>query len=332
MTVASAPSGGTSFAAFVGAWLTAVQPSLRPGTWRRYEQYARLHAVPALGHLPLCGVTPMQLQLLYAERLAAGCSPTSVRHLHRFLHRVFADAVRWRAAPNNPVEQANPPRVRRHEIRPLTAEQARRLLAGARGDRREALYVVALTTGMRQGELLALRWADVDLAAGRLAVRGSLHRDAGGGWTIQEPKTARSRRPVVLAPVAVRALAEHRHRQDAERRAAGARWEDTDFVFTNRVGRPLSSQNLVQRDFHPLLRRLGLPRVRFHDLRHTAATLLLQQGVHPKVVSEMLGHADVGVTLDIYSHVSPALHEAAAFALGALLDDRQGAAGPDRDG
>jgi integrase len=181
------------------------------------------------------------------------------------------------------------------------------------------LYVLALTTGMRQGELLALRWADVDLAAGRLAVRGTLHRGAGGGWTIQEPKTARSRRPVVLARVAVRALTAHRRRQDAEQRAAGPRWAEHGFVFTNRVGRPLSSQNLVQRDFHPLLRRLGLPQVRFHDLRHTAATLLLQQGVHPKVVSELLGHTDVGITLDLYSHVSPAMHAAAARALGDLL-------------
>jgi integrase len=310
--------GATSFGDFVRTWLTVVRPAVRPGTWRRYEQYARLHAVPALGELSLCDVTPLDLQLLYADRVAAGCSPTSVRHLHRLLHRVFVDAVRWGAAPDNPVKRASPPRVPRHEIQPLTAEQARQLLVGARGERNEALYVVALTTGMRQGELLALRWADVDLDRRRLAVRGSLHRGAGGGWTIQEPKTARSRRPVVLAPLAVRALTEHRGRQDAERQSAGG-WEDNDLVFPNRVGRPLANQNLIRRDFHPLLARLGLPRIRFHDLRHTAATLLLQQGVHPKIVSELLGHTDVGITLDLYSHVTPAMHEAAVLALGDLL-------------
>jgi integrase len=178
---------------------------------------------------------------------------------------------------------------------------------------------VALTTGLRQGELLALRWADVDLEGRRLAVRGSLHRPAGGGWTVEEPKTTRSRRPVVLAPLAVRALVAHRCRQGAERRAAGPRWADHDLVFPNRVGRPLANQNLISRDFRPLLERLGLPRIRFHDLRHTAATLLLEAGVHPKVVSELLGHADVGTTLDLYSHVSPAMHAAAAQALGELL-------------
>jgi integrase len=125
---------------------------------------------------------------------------------------------------------------------------------------------------------------------------------------------------VVLAPLAVRALAAHRHRQDVERRAAGSRWDDHDLVFPNRVGRPLANQNLIRRDFHPLLARLGLPRIRFHDLRHTAATLLLAEGVHPKIVSELLGHKEVDVTLNLYSHVTPAMHQAAAEALGKLLD------------
>jgi integrase len=301
-------------------WLTAVRPSLRPSTWRRYEQYARLHAVPLLGAHPLADIGPVDLQLLYANRIAAGCSPTSVGHLHRFLHRVFDQAVRWDAAPRNPAKLAAPPRAVRHEFRALTAAQCRRLLAGVRGDRLEALYVVALATGMRQGELLALRWADVDLAAGRLAVRGTLQRDQGGGWAVREPKTHRSRRQVALAPVAVAALRAHRDRQDAERRTVGSRWEDNDLVFANRVGRPLSAQNLVQRHFHPLLARLSLPRVRFHDLRHTAATLLLAEGVHPKIVSELLGHKEVDVTLNLYSHVTPAMHQAAAEALGKLLD------------
>jgi integrase len=243
-----------------------------------------------------------------------------VRHLHRFLHRVFDQAVGWDAAPRNPAKLAAPPRAVRHEFRALTAAQCRRLLAGVRGDRLEALYVVALATGMRQGELLALRWADVDLAAGRLAVRGTLQRDQGGGWAVREPKTHRSRRQVALAPVAVAALRAHRDRQDAERRTVGSRWEDNDLVFANRVGRPLSAQNLVQRHFHPLLARLSLPRVRFHDLRHTAATLLLAEGVHPKIVSELLGHKEVDVTLNLYSHVTPAMHQAAAEALGKLLD------------
>jgi len=136
---------------------------------------------------------------------------------------------------------------------------------------------------MRQGELLALRWADLDLPGRRLAVRGSLHRDPGGGWTIREPKTERSRRQVLLPPMAVKALQAHRLRQNAERLHAGPLWEENGLVFPNHVGRPPSSQNLLQRHFHPLLERLSLPKIRFHDLRHTAATLLLAEGVHPKM-------------------------------------------------
>jgi integrase len=177
---------------------------------------------------------------------------------------------------------------------------------------------------MRQGELLALRWADLDLPGRRLAVRGSLHRDPGGGWTIREPKTERSRRQVVLPPMAVKALQGHRLRQNTERLHAGPLWEENDLVFPNHVGRPLSSQNLVQRHFHPLLERLSLPKIRFHDLRHTAATLLLAEGVHPKIVSEMLGHTEIGITLNLYSHVTPAMHESATWALGRLLDQPSG--------
>ena len=308
-----------TLAAFMAQWLEAVRPPLRASTWRRYEQYARLHALPALGRLRLDEVGAAQLYRLYAERISAGCSPTSVRHLHRFLHLVFAHAVRWGEIVHNPVDRVDPPRTARHVFRTLTAEQAQAMLAALHGDRLRALYVLALTTGMRQGELFALRWADVDLPRRRLAVRGTLYRGRGGGWTIGDPKTVRSHRQVALAPFAVRALEAHRLLLAEERALAGDRWEDNDLVFPNRVGRPLSSQNFLRRHFRPLLQRLGLPPMRFHDLRHTAATLLLAAGVHPKVVSELLGHTSVGVTIDLYSHVTPVMHESAVQLLGELL-------------
>jgi integrase len=313
--------GGVTVDAFMAQWLEAVRPWLRASTWRRYEQYARLHALPALGALRLEEVGALQLHLLYAERLAAGCSPTSVRHLHRFLHRVFAHAVRWGEIAHNPVDRVDPPRVLRHEFRTLSVEQAQALLAALRGDRLHALYMLALTTGMRQGELFALRWADVDLPRRRLAVRGTLYRGTGGGWIIGEPKTARSRRQVVLSPPAVRALESHRALLDAERSRTGDRWEDNDLVFPNQVGRPMNNQNFIARHFRPLLQRAGLPLIRFHDLRHTAATLLLAADVHPKIVSELLGHASVTTTIDLYSHVTAVMHEAAALALGELLTE-----------
>ena len=189
------PSTSLTFEAFVERWLLAVRPTLRPSTWVRYEQYARLHAVPSLGGLAVGDVGPADLHALYGERLAAGCSPTSVRHLHRFLHRVFGHAVRWGLLADNVVDRVDPPRASVPAITALSPEQARRLVAGSRGDRLHALYVAALATGLRQGELFALRWSDVDLGVARLSVRGTLYRGRGGGWTVGEPKTRRSSSP-----------------------------------------------------------------------------------------------------------------------------------------
>jgi integrase len=176
----------------------------------------------------------------------------------------------------------------------------------AAGDRLEALYVLALTTGMRQGELFRLRWADVDLEGHALAVRG-------------EPKTAKSRRQVLLSEVGVEALRRHAGRQAEECRAAGNEWREAGLVFANAVGGSLTTTNVTYRSFRPLLERAGLPVIRFHDLRHTAATLLLGKGIHPKVVSELLGHSQVGVTLDLYSHVTPTMHREAVGAFDDLL-------------
>jgi len=180
------------------------------------------------------------------------------------------------------------------------------------------LYVLALTTGMRQGELLALRWKDVDLEAASLSVRGTLTRSP-DGLTVAEPKTTGSRRHVFLGIIAVDALRRHRVNQTAERLLKSPEWENNDLVFANEVGKPIEASNLRRRSFQPLLEKAGLPRIRFHDLRHSAATLLLTQGIHPKVVSERLGHSKVSITLDLYSHVTPTLQKEAAMALDALI-------------
>jgi integrase len=304
---------------FLSRWLADVRPSLRPRTWERYEQYARLHAVPSIGRIRLSALGPDDVQHLYAERLAAGCSPTTVLHLHRFLHRALDRAVRRGLVARNVTDLVDPPRMARAEFDTLSVEEVRRLLAAAAGDRLEALYVLAVTTGLREGELLALRWSDVDLESGSLRVRGSLQPVRGRGLVTLEPKTPRSRRQVVLPRVAVEALVRHRRAQDGERRAAGARWRDLGLAFPNTVGRPMSAQNLLQRSFHPLLERAGLARIRFHDLRHTTATLLLGRNVHPRIVQDRLGHSSVGVTLDTYSHVTPTMQRIAADAFDELL-------------
>ncbi len=283
-----------------------------------YEQYVRLHAVPEIGRIRLSRLAPRDLQRLYARRLAAGSSPTTVAHLHAMLHRALGQAVRWGVTQRNVVALVDPPRGRRVEMRVLSAEEARKLLSAAAEDRLEALYVLALATGMRLGELLGLRWRDVDLRVGTLWVSGSMQRTS-KGLRLTEPKTARSRRQIVLSATAVEALRRHADKQEQERVRLGPAWEDNGLVFPNRVGCPLEAQNVLQRSLRPLLQRAGLPPIRFHDLRHTAATLLLGRGIHPKIVADLLGHSTTAVTNDVYSHVTPTMHQAAVGALEDVL-------------
>lgn len=313
------PVGTETVEAFLLRWLEAAKPTIRPRTWQRYEEYVRLHAVPALGRVRLVNLAPHHLQLLYSERLTTGCSPQTVVHLHRVLHRALGQAVRWGAVARNVTELVDPPRVSRKEMRALSPDEARRLLDAAGGTRFEALYTVAVTTGMRQGELLGLRWQNVDLDTRKLHVVGSLQNMTGEGWKIVEPKTARSRRLVVLSELGTQSLRRHRATQAETRLRRGDAWEDNDLVFSNSFGRPINPQYLLNRSLRPLLAKANLPKVRFHDLRHTAASLLLDQGIHPKIVSEMLGHSTVAITLDLYSHVTPSMQAQAADALDALL-------------
>jgi integrase len=210
-----------------------------------------------------------------------------------------------------------PPRVQRYEISPLDADQAQRLLSAIRGDRLEALFSVALAIGLRQGEALGLRWQDVELDAGILRIRHALQR-IDGELVLVEPKTMRSRRTIQLPSLAVGALREHRVRQSAERALVGEEWNDQDFVFTSQLGRPLHGATVTHR-FQKLLAAAGLPRQRFHDLRHGCATLLLAQGVSARVVMDVLGHSAITLTLNTYSHVVPALQTEAARRMDAAL-------------
>jgi integrase len=204
------------------------------------------------------------------------------------------------------------------EMSPLSPIQARTLLDRARGDRLEALYFLAVSTGMRQGELLGLGWEDVDLEERTVRVRKTLTL-AKGGPRLTEPKTRGSRRQIRFTSGAVEALERHRERQEAEGAAAGGKWNDWGLVFCTRRGTPIRRDNLHDKHWKPLLKKCGLPDVRFHDLRHTCATLLLTKGVHPKIVSEMLGHSSIAITLDTYSHVIPGLGDVATKAMEDVL-------------
>ena len=311
------PPGRMTFEGFAARWLEASRSTVRLSTWATYERYLRIHVVPRIGRVPLVRLGAADLQSLYADLLDDGLQPMSVRHVHAIVHRVLGQAVRWDAATRNVADLVDPPRVVRSEMAVLDVDQAQRLLAAAAADRLEALYVLAVTTGMRRGELLALRWKDVRLEQSKLSVVGTLQRE--GGLAITEAKTARSRRAVSLPAIAVAALRRRRALQAEERLASGPSWTEHDLVFATAVGSLIEPGNLLRRSFVPLLNRAGLPRIRFHDLRHTAATLMLSEEIHPKVASEILGHSTVAITLDLYSHVTETVASDAALRMNRLL-------------
>jgi integrase len=211
-------------------------------------------------------------------------------------------------------DDVDPPKVHNEEVSPLSNEEARRLLATVKGDRLEALYVVAVQSGLRQGELLALRWEDVDLEACTVQVRRTVTRD-GGKLAIGPTKTSKGRRTVKLTQDATEALRDHLERQFLEINKAGDRWQDSGLVSCTGKGTLINPTNLRRRSFAPLLQRAGLPPMTFHQLRHTAATILLLKNVNPKVVSEMLGHATIAITLDTHSHVLPNMQDSAVAAM-----------------
>lgn len=302
---------------YLTAWLETIRPAVKPRTHQRYELAVRVHLIPALGRLRLAMLNAQQVQSFYASKLTAGLASATVAHLHAVLHRALKAAERLTLVPRNVCELVSVPRPQEHEMHVLTFEQAQQFLEAAQGDPLEALYVLALTTGMRQGDpLLALVWEDVDLEAGVIHVRHTLQHGQAGAWT---PKTAKSRREVELNPSTVEALRAHRTAQLEARLAAGSLWQDHGLVFTRGDGEPMRGTHLLQRHFHPFLKRAGLPLIRFHDLRHTAATQLLLQGINSKVVQERLGHSNVGITLDRYSHVLPGMQKDAAMAMERLF-------------
>ena len=305
---------------FLDHWLqAAARTRVRSTTHKRYTEIVRGHIAPAIGHVRLVRLTPQHVQQLLAEAGdTSPLSPRTIEMIHGVLRNALNDALRWDLVSRNVATRVTPPRVEHREIAPLSEKEARAFLRAARGNRLEALYRVALAVGLRQAEALGLRWRDVDLDGGRLHVRAQLQR-IDGKPAFVEPKSARARRTIALPDPLSRALREHRARQNTERLSAGPLWENYDLVFATRRGRPLGSRN-VTRSFRDLTRRAGIRDVRFHDLRHTAATFLLAQGVDVRTLMGMLGHSQIGLTLNTYAHVLPALGRDAANRMGSLID------------
>ncbi len=297
----------------------AVADTVRPVTFAKYEQIVRNHAKPALGRLRLQTLTPAHVRGLYREKLDSGLSPSTVQYIHVTLNKALKQAVADGLIPRNVCEAVKPPRPQKREIAPLSPDQARRFLEACQGEQLEALFVLAVHTGMRQGELLGLHWEDVDLEAGALRVRRALAQ-TNDGPVLTAPKGAKSRRRIKLTGAAVEALKRHKAAQNAERLRFGGLWEDRGLVFPNRTGRFLSPSLLTDGPLKRPLERAGLSPIRFHDLRHTCATILLSRGVHAKLVQELLGHATISITLDTYSHVLPGMDDGLADAMGMRSD------------
>lgn len=326
----------------VGKWLdhwlnTVAKQRVREGTWTGYESKVRVHIKPALGHHQLERLQPEHLEAFYAARLAAGLAPGTVLVLHRILSRALKVAMQRGRVARNVATLVDPPSSSAEEVEPLTTAEARKVLVAARKQRNAARWSVALALGLRQGEALGARWEHVDLEAGVWRVReqrrrnpyrhgcgGACEQDVKaracpertGGMLVSEPKTARGRRDIGIPPQMVADLRAHRQKQLEERLAAGSAWEDHGYVFAQRTGRPLDNR----RDYGAwleLLAAAGVRRARLHDARHTAATLLLEQRVPPRVVMEILGHSTIAVTQNIYGHVMP---EAVSQATTAVAD------------
>jgi len=292
---------------YLNSWLKgSVRGSVRQSTFDRYEIAVRVHIKPALGRVKLKKLSPAHVAGFYQDRLAAGSAPASVNKLHVTLRKALDQAVKWHMVPRNVAEAVKAPRPAPPEMRTLSAEETRKLIEVARGDKLGALYMLAVHTGMRQGELLALKWQDVDLENAKLSVMRTLTMN-NGQILLGELKTKKSRRTIRLTYAAIQALHEHLARQLEGMERLGDAYRDEGLIFASQVGTPINPTNLRRRSFAALLRRANLPKIRFHDLRHTCATLLLSRNVHPKYVQELLGHANIAITLDTYSHVIPGM-------------------------
>lgn len=312
-------------AAYLEEWLAGVRGEVRGGTWRSYRDAVTHHIAPRIGDLPLQALTRNRVRALYQElatsgrvRGGTGLSPKTVHNVHLALRKALGDAVADRLIPANPADAAHRLPTARAEMTTWSGAELARFLAAVRDDPRFALWRLAATTGLRRGEVLGLRWRELDLEAGRLRVTQQRVRGA-DGLGFGAPKTAKGRRSVALDPTTVAAMRAHRVRQNEERLAFGPGYQDADLVFARADGSP-EDPDAISQAFERLERRVGLPRIRFHDLRHTHATLALAAGIHPKVVQERLGHSSITVTLDTYSHAIPAMQEDAATRIAALVD------------
>ncbi len=320
--------GKTTLSEYLERWVKEYAwPNLSPRTAEGYEHIIRRHLIPALGNIPLTQIKPEHLQKYYSEKLSGGrcdgnggLSARTVRHHHVTLHTALESAVKWGLLVRSPADAVTPPRYQRHEMHTLDEQEIHTLLEAAKSTSYYTLYYMALYTGMRRSELLALRWSDIDLLTCELSVTRTLHHLRDGSFIYRQPKTAKSRRMIALSPSTALVLKEYKEKEKTDHLLMGVPLKVSDLVFSHIDGEPLLPDT-VTREWIRLTRRVGLPEIRLHDARHTHASLMLKQGIHPKIVSERLGHSSIVITLDTYSHVSPGLQEAAALKFDELVNN-----------
>ena len=307
---------------YMDKWLdTAAKPRLRTRTFDDYTSLLKRYVRDPLGAIKLSDLRPVDIQRLYRKMQDDGLSPRVIRYTHAVLSSALKQAVKWEMIFRNPAAVVDLPRQARKEMRAMTLDEASKFFDAVKDTRMSALFIFALTTGMRPQEYLALKWSDIDLKKGTATVRRAIvwSQKKGVGWHFDEPKTSRSRRTIPLPASTVKALIEQRRKQGEERLRVGSEWQDHGLVFTTKFGNPIDIPTLTKQWFKPALVKAELPLFRLYDLRHTHATLLLSNGENPKVAAERLGHSTIVLTLDTYSHVLPDMQQQAAERIETLL-------------
>lgn len=306
--------------AYLDRWLDHMKTRVRPMTWNGYEGLIRRNVKPLIGSVPLGKVRPAHVQAVIDAMIKKGLAARTTVQCYRALHQAFKQARRWQLVPTNPAEAVSPPRASRPTIQIPGSQDLRSLISAAKGTREETAIILLVATGLRRGELLGLRWPDINLPQARININHALQRSQRGRELILvEPKTDRARRTVGLPTFAVEALRRHRKEQGERRLLVGEAWHDHGFVIERGDGTPIDPDTFSH-TFRRIAKMAGLEGVRLHDVRHGYATALLAAGVHPKIASEALGHSSVAFTLDTYSHVVPSMQQAAADAIGQAIE------------
>lgn len=307
----------TQLAVFLEDWLEVKKTSIRPNTYSDYAYTARNHIGPVLGKNKLCDLTPNHLQALYTEELKKGKSARTVIGIHAVMHCALQHALKLGLVPRNVADSVTRPKIPRKEMKVLDQDQALRLIQQAESSRYQLLFWFAITTGLRLGELFGMKWEDVNWQNRKIQIKRQVQRRK-GGLEFCEPKSETGRRIITLGTTTINKLKNHYISQQKEIIEVGDKWKNNDLIFCTPIGTPLEPANVLKA-LKKCLRDAGLPQIRFHDLRHTAATLMLLEGINPKIVQERLGHSDISMTLNTYSHVLPSMQEEAAEKMDELL-------------